>query len=150
MGNWTRPRPFRHQTIYTHTFCSFRLINKLMTTARNDVESGNHSPHKKITRVIKQQKCILPLRVSSDADRWQTPFIRSFALVLIVCHNVLRPAVRRKYKVHPPINGTKALCWTLASSSVSLPFLHRWYVSLDGWSARRKAAIYTQGNRHTE
>jgi hypothetical protein len=47
------------------------------------------------------------------------------------------------------IYGSIVLCWTLAVFQIINP-IHSLYVSLNGESARRKAATYTQNNTNTE
>jgi hypothetical protein len=48
------------------------------------------------------------------------------------------------------IYGYTAVCWTLAAFFQFLDPIHSRYDSLDGGSARRKAATYTQNNTNTE
>jgi hypothetical protein len=47
------------------------------------------------------------------------------------------------------ISGSTVLCWTLVAFSVFNP-IHSRYDSLDGGSARRKAATYIQNNINTK
>jgi hypothetical protein len=56
---------------------------------------------------------------------------------------------RAYYEYFAGFSFISGLCWALASSSVSFSFLHRRSDSLDGVSARRKAAAYTQENTKT-
>jgi hypothetical protein len=78
-------------------------MHKGITTARSDVESGNHTPHEKNhPESSDSENLYFTGRVSSDANLWLTPKIWGFPLVLAVCPDVfteygLRPAVRLKY-----------------------------------------------------
>jgi hypothetical protein len=78
---------------------------------------------------------------SAPADeKIRHPPLKTDKMFSKLCHNF----------IHSFINGSTALCWALASSSFPSFFLHRRYDSLDGGSARRKAATYTQDNTNTE
>jgi hypothetical protein len=112
MGIWITSRAFRHEAICTHTF-SFSLMNKGIISARSDMESGNHSPHKKINRSRQGARLYTFLKVSSDANPWPTP-IWDILLVLAVSPNVVtkyrsRPAVRLKwFKVRQSFKSMRA------------------------------------------
>jgi hypothetical protein len=51
--------------------------------------------------------------------------------------------IYRHISIYLPIYGSTAICWVLAAFQF-FELLHSRQDSLEGWSARRKAATYTQ------